>query len=315
MPVDLERLEAMASFTDPVMGISERFVDVPLRSGSTIGVLSLPVGARAATGWLMSHSFGPEQGNLTALDVAIARRLASRGSPVLRFQCQGYGDSEHATFVPTIDSHVQDTVDAAEALRELAGVRSIGLVGTRFGASCALLAAPEVAADHVALIAPAVRGVHFLRELVRSRAVIELSGSAGPGDTPDAWSALKDGGSISVRGSLITGDHYRAFDALDLRTTRGFTGSALVMQVSTGTEPRRGVSELSDRLESQGVTVTRAVVTDPSAAFLGERHFRPAERDLLGNIAADLHEKISTAVVDWCADAPAATEPEGSARR
>ena len=71
------------------------------------------------------------------------------------------------------------------------GVRSIGLVGTRFGASCALLAAPGVAADRLVLIAPAVRGVHFLRELVRAGAVIELTGSAGPDDTPDAWSALK----------------------------------------------------------------------------------------------------------------------------
>ena len=227
---------------------------------------------------------------------------------MLRFHSQGYGDSEHTTFVPTIDSHVQDTIDASEAFRDLAGVRSIGLVGTRFGASCALLAAPAVAADRLVLIAPVVRGVQFLRELVRTRAVIELSGSAGPGDTPDAWSTLKGGGSVSIRGSVITGDHYRAFDALDLRTTRGFTGSALLVQVTTGTEPRRGISELADRLESHGATVTRAVVSDPSAAFLGERHFRPAEKDLLGNIAAELHRRSAKSVVAWCAD-PLAPDP------
>ena len=61
MPVDLARLETMAAFTDPDLGITERFVDVPLESGSTVGVLSLPLGPPDTTGWVVTHSFGPEQ--------------------------------------------------------------------------------------------------------------------------------------------------------------------------------------------------------------------------------------------------------------
>ena len=302
MPVDIARLQTMATIEDPIGGISEHFVEVSLRSGSTLGVLSVPTHASAATGWVVSHSFGPEHLNLSALDVALARRIASCGAPTLRFHCQGYGDSEHTDFAPSIESHVEDTIDATQALRALTGVRSIGLVGTNFGASCALLAGQQASADHLVLIAPAVQGVRFLRGLVRAGAIIDLTESSGPDDTPEAWSSLKTGGSISVRGSVITGDDYRAFAEMDLRTTSGFTGTALVVQVSAGTEPRRDLSELSDRLESEGARVTRATITDRSAALLGERHFRPVDSDLLGDIASELHTKITDLVTAWSTD-------------
>ncbi len=62
MTVDLVRLEAMNTFTDPEGGISERFVDAPMQSGSTMGVLSLLLGKSATAGWLVTHPFGPEHG-------------------------------------------------------------------------------------------------------------------------------------------------------------------------------------------------------------------------------------------------------------
>jgi hypothetical protein len=304
MPVDLARLQTMTTFTDPAIGISERFVDVSLESGSTVGVLSLPLEAHGTTGWVITHSFGPEQPNLSALEVGIARQLAANGSPVLRFHCQGYGDSEHDGYTPSIESHVQDTVDATRALRDLTGVRSMGLIGAKFGGSSALLAGTQVDAEHLVLIAPAVRGGRFLRELVRAGAIIELTKAARPGDTEDAWTVLKGGGSISIRGSVITGDHYRAFDGLDLRTADAFAGSVLLVQVSTGTQPRRDISELAERLEGDGATVATAIVTDRSAPVFGERHYRPAPGDLLGDIASELHLKISGAVTEWCAARP-----------
>jgi hypothetical protein len=314
MPIDIERLRSMATFTDPEMGISERFVDVPLESGATIGVLSRPTRAQNTTGWVITHSFGPEHPNLSALDVAIARRIASGGSPVLRFHCQGYGDSEHDRFTPSIGSHVQDTVDATRTLSALAEITSVGIIGAKFGAASALLAGPKARADRVALIAPIVRGNRFLRELVRAGAIIELT-KAGDDGSSDAWSVLKQGGSISVRGSVISGDHYRSFDTLDLRTAPPFAGSALVLQVATGTQPRRDIAELSERLTLQGTNVTAAMVTDRSAALLGERHFRPVGGDLLGDVASELHAKITDVVVDWCAHVPQPVEAPGGGGR
>ena len=66
--------------------------------------------------------------------------------PVLWFQCQGYGDSEHERFTPSIGSHVQDTIDATHTLRTLVDVASIGIIGAKFGGSSALLAGPGAGA-------------------------------------------------------------------------------------------------------------------------------------------------------------------------
>lgn len=305
MPVDTARLRTMAEMTDPVQGISERFVEVPLRSGSTVGVLSIPTASPGPRGWVVSHSYGPEQANTSALDAAIARRLASQGAPVLRFHSQGYGDSEQTDFRPSVESHVRDTIDATHVLGTLTGVSSVGLLGVNFGATCALLAAPEASVDRIALIAPAVQGTRFLHKFVRTRSIIEVSESAWSPDAPNPWSVLKAGGTVNIRGFILGPDEFRSFEGVDLRTARAFAGSALVVQISAGTEPRRDLSELVDRLESDGASVTRTTITDPFAALLGERPFRRDGGEFLDDVHPELRGKVANLVAAWCTGSPA----------
>jgi pimeloyl-ACP methyl ester carboxylesterase len=315
MTVDVAMLESLSSFTEPAFGISERFVDVELRSGSTVGVLARPSGDPAPIGWLICHSFGPEQANLYAVEVAVARRLARRGFPVLRFHCQGYGDSARTDFTPSVESHVQDTMDAVEVLRALTGARTVGLVGARFGAAVAAMVAPGTGADLLVLLAPVVRGKRYLRQLIRARAIIELAEDGTPDAGPeDPWAALQAGGSVSVRGSMITADDYRAFDRIDLREIDDVAGAALVVQVSTSEEPSRDVTELVDHLRSAGVAVSTRIATDRFASLFGERHFRPADDDVLADMAADLNENIAGMVADWCAGLVQTQQEGGSAR-
>jgi len=305
MPVDVARLQAMGEITDPVGGISERFVEVPLRSGSTVGVLSIPAGSPGHRGWVVSHSYGPEQPNLGSFDAALARRLASQGAPVLRFHCQGYGDSEHTDFTPSVESHVRDTIDAVEAFRTLSGVRSVGLVGVNFGATCALLAASEASVDQLALISPAVQGSRFLHKFVRTRSIIEVSESTWSPDAPNPWSVLKAGGTVNIRGFVLGEDEFRSFEAVDLRTVDTFSGSALVVQISVGSEPRREITELVDHLESSGVSVTRATITDQFAALLGDRPYRRDGGQFLEDVHPELRGKVAELVADWGTGSPA----------
>jgi hypothetical protein len=79
----------------------------------------------------------------------------------------------------------------------------------------------------------------------------------------------------------------------------------LLVQVSTGTKPRRDIAELSAHLQDGGATVKTTIVSDRAAALLGERHFRPMVGDLLGDVALELHPKIADVVADWCAALPA----------
>ena len=299
MAVDIARLRTMAEMTDTVQGISERFVEVPLRSGSTVGVLSVPAASPAQRGWVVSHSYGPEQANTSALDAAVARRLASQGALVLRFHCQGYGDSERDDFRPSVESHIQDTIDATQVLRTLTGLSSVGLVGVNFGATCALLAAPEAAADRLALISPAVQGSRFLHKFVRTRSIVEISEKAWSPDAPNPWSVLKAGGTVNIRGFVLGADEFRSFEGVDLITAPAFSGSVLVVQISAGTDPRRDLSALVDHLESEGASVSRATITDPFAALLGERPFRRDGSERLADVHPELREKIADLVAAW----------------
>jgi pimeloyl-ACP methyl ester carboxylesterase len=314
MAIDVNRLRGLATFTDPTLGITERFFDLPLRSGGTLGVLSRSIEERPGrVAWLMCHSFGPEQANLSSADVSIARRVAASGDPVLRFHCQGYGDSERSDFVPTIDSHVEDTVDAARLLRDITDIGSIGLIGTKVGGAIALLAAAQLDVEYLALVAPVVRGRRFMRELVRARTIIELTGSADQVGAEDPWAILNNGGSVRVRGSLITPENFRAFDSLDLGRAGWFHGAALLVQVSAGSELRADIRTLSEALRGAGSSVTTSTVTDHTAAMFGERNFRPAGdgSNMLVDITASLSKEVSRSVATWAGSGPgsAATSP------
>jgi hypothetical protein len=122
---------------------------------------------------------------------------------------------------------------------------------------------------------------------------------------------LKAGGTVNIRGTAIGGDVYRSFRGLDVASAKGFAGAALLVQVSAGMEPRRDLTDLSDRLERGGAAVTRAVVSDRSAAILGERHFRPSDDEHLSDVAVELHRKIADVVADW-AEARVTIAREGS---
>ena len=128
---------------------------------------------------------------------------------MLRFQSQGYGDSQHTDLRPEVATHLSDTIDAVTALRSLSGVRDIGLVGSRFGAAIATLAAGPARASYLALVDPAVSGRRYIRNLMRARAIVELTtghpeSQPTMDDTPEPADAIRQGGSINVRGFLIT---------------------------------------------------------------------------------------------------------------
>ncbi len=91
--MDTDLLERHRSFSNHRLGVAERFVDLELSSGRTVGVLSTPLDGAREVGWVICHGFGTEQVDLQATDAAVARGVAAAGYPVLRFHSLGYGDS------------------------------------------------------------------------------------------------------------------------------------------------------------------------------------------------------------------------------
>jgi pimeloyl-ACP methyl ester carboxylesterase len=92
--------------------------------------------------------------------------FAAEGYPALRFDYPGAGDSLGETAdVNALDQLKASVRRAAGQLRALTGARRIILAGQGLGASLAALMAGELDAAAAILLAPAVRGREYLREL------------------------------------------------------------------------------------------------------------------------------------------------------
>lgn len=115
----------------------------------------------------------------------LAEEVAARGCPVLRFDYPGEGDSADpeelrlATWVGSIRR-------ATRYLREEAGAREVVLVGLRFGATLAALAAQAEPVERLVLMAPFATGRAYLREMrMRAGSIGRLPDGSTPRQEPD----------------------------------------------------------------------------------------------------------------------------------
>lgn len=97
----------------------------------------------------------------------LAERLAARGTPVLRFDYLGTGDSAGEASDPGCWRAWIDSIKQAVALlRETTGVERVTLCGLRLGGTLAALAAQELGGvDGLVLLAPVLSGKNYQREL------------------------------------------------------------------------------------------------------------------------------------------------------
>lgn len=187
----------------------------------------------------------------------LAESLALRGLHVLRFDYHGTGDSEGHDGDAARLAVWQDNIEsAASLLRKVCNVQSITLVGLRFGASLALLAAERIAnVEALALLAPVVSGRTYLREL-RLLARVWHEQAFGKAPPTDA------GGGLEVTGTCHSAETVLALSKIDLRKIVASPPRVLVMD----TGDRHEVKQLVERLEVLGGDVD-------CLPFLGEAEF------------------------------------------
>lgn len=87
MRPDVAFIEAHDSFRQD--GIEERAIRLPLRAGSTFGVVYEPLRDPRPTGFVLCHSFGFEHLTLRRLEVQMARALARDGFPAMTYEVPG----------------------------------------------------------------------------------------------------------------------------------------------------------------------------------------------------------------------------------
>ncbi|HEX4049374.1 MAG TPA: alpha/beta hydrolase family protein [Steroidobacteraceae bacterium] len=175
-------------------------------------------GRSAEMGVVICKPFGYEATCAHRSLGAFAQAAAAAGFPTLRFDYAGTGDS--GDIDPSADQlalWTEDVVAAVHELQRRSGVGQVCLLGFRFGALLATLAArrcPAVTA--LIAVAPVLSGRRYLREL----RVIQMAASKSVVVAPRA-ATLEEGkadSALEVSGFSISASSTAALSRLDLST-------------------------------------------------------------------------------------------------
>jgi hypothetical protein len=304
MTIDELSLTKMRRFEDPRGGFSEEFISATIGGAGTVAVLTRSLGPARSTGWVLCHSFGLEQLHLGRLEAELARALAARGFPVLRYHGQGYGDSELGMEAISLSSHMADASDSVDLLAGVEGVSGVGVIGARFGGAVAALVADRRGLPFMALWDPPTRGSQLVRDFLWTGVFAKMAGRPDEGDPAKRLlDELSANGRADVKGFLLTERAHDEIARMDLlKDITGFRGKALVVGISRTGKPGPGVNKLADRLRALGAECTVEVRSDRHAAEFGQYHFRfleatGAKRD----IRLDLDDALLKTTADWCA--------------
>lgn len=143
----------------------------------------------------------------------LAQALAKAGLAVCRFHYRGTGHSDEADL--TFGSMCEDAHEAVGWMREHAGVRRLGFLGTRWGAVVAAAVACDIPGSPLAMWSPALQGEAYLREIFRMRRMAYLSrGESGLGGDP--FDEVVRRGYADVFGFVIEGSFVETIRARQL---------------------------------------------------------------------------------------------------
>lgn len=211
------------------------------------GVLHRPQGPGERSAFVLSHPFAEEKLWSHRVFVSLARALAERGHPVLRFDYTGSGDSEGATAETSLRTHLADLEAAVAMLAEQdASVDRVGLIGLRLGATFAALMmerAHEATTGTAGLLAggplvlwdPVVDGAAYLQEVMRSNLTMQLATHGKVIETREVLQQrILAGGTANVDGYEIGRGLLESCGRTDLLplTSKRHAAPALVVGIS-----------------------------------------------------------------------------------
>ncbi len=209
------------------------------------GILHSPQGAAKPLAFVMSHPFGEEKLWSHRVFVSCARALAAQGHAVLRFDYVGAGDSSGMSADTSLESHRADLQAALGTLdQRVPGIRQIGLIGLRLGATFAALLA-ELNAERqlsarlrgapLVLWDPILDGDAYFQELLRSNLSTQLAVYGKVVENREVLTArIRAGGSVNVDGYEIGKELLESCGVSTLLTTenKGHDGPVLVVQIA-----------------------------------------------------------------------------------
>lgn len=254
---------------DAVSTIRNSVVETPLffRNGAyrLFGIVHQPVGPPSGAAWVFCHPFAEEKLWTHRVYVSFARLLAARGVWVLRFDMTGNGDSEGQFSETSVDTMLSDIDCAIRHLRQLSGIGGgMGLLGLRFGASLAALAAersPDI--DKLVLWEPIVDGGKYMQEMLRINLTTQSAVYKEIRHNREALvGMMRDGATVNIDGYELAYPCYEQATAIDLKEGhKRFAGSCLIVQIGKEGQPIH--PDLKVLQETYPVADLQCVVEEP----------------------------------------------------
>ena len=164
-------------------------------------VLHEPAAAATGEAFVFCHPLAEEKLWAHRAFVTFARELAAAGHAVLRFDMAGSGDSDGDFSDVSVTSSVADIRSAVDDVRRRTGVDRVSLLGLRFGATLAALAAEQGGIHRLVLWSPVVDGDRHLQELLRINVATQTAVyKEVRQDRSELIEAMRQGGTVNVDG-------------------------------------------------------------------------------------------------------------------
>jgi exosortase A-associated hydrolase 2 len=200
------------------------------------GVFHEASGPKKIEGFVLCAPFAEEKLWTHRVFVNFARLLAEKGYPVLRFDYMGHGDSEGDFEECSVKTMVSDIGCAVKALLDkVTNLQYIGILGLRFGATLALLAASS-GNDFSRLILwePIIDGSVYMREMLRINLATQTSVYKTIRYNSEALvHMMKEGKTVNVDGYEMALPLYEQISAIDLvNRPVSFTGKTLLVKIA-----------------------------------------------------------------------------------
>ena len=219
---------------------------------SLFGVLHEAASAApSAPGFVFCHPFAEEKLWAHRVYVSFARRLAAEGYHVLRFDLMGNGDSEGNFDDSSLETALRDVHCAIAELRKRSGAGPVGLLGLRWGATVASLAAesmPEI--DRLILWAPVVDGNRYMQDLLRTNLTTQMAVYKEiRQDRAELVAQMEGGRTVNVDGYEMALPLFAQTSSVKLAGERkAFAGPCLIVQVDP--QPGRRAADLQQLVEA-----------------------------------------------------------------
>lgn len=214
--------------------------------------------------------------------VDLARALAARGVPCIRFDYRGSGDSTGDPARLTLSAMCEDLRSAMAEAIAVCGTTRFALVGLRLGADAAAIVAEEnPAIERLVLVAPLGKGARYVGQArLRSRIRGALTGPEDEGPRPEGE------GGFDYDGHILSAAAVAELEAHDLAARTGrIPARVLCLDLCAKEKPTAVLEGLAEALRARATSVAlRAIVEEPFWNALG-----PVEpRAFLSTVAEEL---------------------------